>query len=230
MNQAFKRTMLAAVLASAAIGCETPAKPKPAPPQPTWTMPLSREAATAELVPLVAKFNDDISAFPGTTGAEHRQTLVVALDDLGRILRLINGPVQSPGFTNSLAIIAESKQTATIQSIPRERMEAVENQALQATASALNELVTRYLLDKDQLPGLLETLNTKVATAATVQGPMHDLDATDSFRAVAAVVQQMTDDLKAMVSESPSSGTPAPEVPVTPVAPPTTAPATMPVP
>jgi hypothetical protein len=227
MNQVTKWTLAAAV-AFAAMGCQPTEKPRLQQSRPVvFQLPPSREAAAAVLQPLVKQFNDDCSAFPGTSGAEHRETLVIVLADLTKILGLINGPDQSPGFTTDLAIIDSSRKTADIQSIPRARMEAVENESLQATSAALNELATRYLLDKDQLPGLLDALTTKVAAAANVQGPMHDIDATEAFKAVQAVVQRMNDDLQSMVS----TPTPTPEMPATPITPatmPATVPATMP--
>jgi hypothetical protein len=246
MNQAVKWTTLrfltlAVIAGGAVVGCETPVKPKPQAPVPSFALPPTRAASVAVLIPTVAKFDQDISMFPGVTGADHRRTLAMALDELDKILRLINGPTQSPGFTADLSIINACQKTASMQSIPRERMIAVENQALQAVVAALNELSTRYLLDKDVLPGLLDTLNTKVTNAAGVEGTMHDLDATDCFSAVAAVVGQMTSDLKAMVGDQTSGPmAPSPQEQPTPVVPPaatpvpptapTTSPATAPAP
>jgi hypothetical protein len=230
-NEAVRRStgLVAIALASAAallgtIGCEPPPAPKTKPMVQGFMLPPSRVAAIAELVPLDAKLNNDISGFPGVTGADHRKTLVMALDDLTKMLKLINGPDQSPGFTDALAIITAAQDTASNQSIPRDRMVAVENEALRATDNALSELATKLALDKDQLPGLLDTLTTKVTNATGTLGTMHDLDATDCFQAVAAVAHQMTNDLKAMVPEEVAPA-PAPETPVQAPTPPATAPA-----
>ena len=200
--------------------------------QPSFTLPPTREAATSVLVTKLPKFDQDISMFPGTTGAEHRQALVTTLDDLNELLRLINGPDISPGFNNCLETITNAANAASNQSIPRARMEALENQALHATGNALSELSRRYLLDSDQLPGAVEAMNAKVASTAQSQGPMHDLDATDAFNAVAAVIHRMSDDLAAMMPEAPPAMpqpmAPVPESPTLVPAVPATAPATQP--
>jgi hypothetical protein len=230
-NKAGKWTTLAAAVAGGAvllagIGCEPPPKP-PAPVSaaPGFVLPPSRIAAIKVLGPKAKKFSEDVSQFPGVTGADHRKTLVIALDDLTEILQLINGPDQSPEFTNSLATLAQARATATMQSIPYARLVGSENQALAAIDSALTEMSTRFLLDKDQLPALLETLNAKVTAADASEGSMHDLDATYAFQAADAVVQQINSDLQAMVLETP--GQTAPMTPPTPT-PPATIPLTPP--
>jgi hypothetical protein len=45
------------------------------------------------------------------------------------------------------------------------------------------------------MPTLLQTLNEKIDTAAGSVGPMHDLDATNAFDAMQAVVDRMTADM-----------------------------------
>ena len=166
-------------------------------------MPPTRVAAIRVLGPKATQFSQDVSHFPGVTGADHRKALVIALDDLTEILQLINGPEKSPELVNSLATIAEARQVAEMQSIPYPRMVGTENQALSAIDSALTEMTTRFLIDKDQLPALLETLKAKVATAAASEGSMHDLDAGYAFQAADSVVQQITTDLQAMIHDLP---------------------------
>jgi hypothetical protein len=166
-------------------------------------------------------FSQYIDEMPGTGGAEHRRLLVASLDELSKILRLANGSVESPEFINRIGVIDAAEKTASLPSIPRARMEAVENQALHSAYQALSEITTRYLFDDDQLPPLLDAVNDKVSTATGVIGPMHDLDATDAFGAIQAAVQRITDD---MVARFTANG----PVEQTPASPPATAPATMP--
>jgi hypothetical protein len=74
-------------------------------------------------------------------------------------------------------------------------MGAAENQALLAAAAAVGEINWRYLYDDDQLPPLIDALNTKVSAAEKTIGPMHDLDATETFMALQAVVDRVSADM-----------------------------------
>jgi hypothetical protein len=226
MKRAINCSAVAVLLAIA--GCETT---KPAPPQQQVvdTFPATRSEAAMKMVDHTNTFNQDVAQMPGTSGGEHRRLLVGTLQELSIILHLANGKVESPEFTNRLAVIDNSANVASIASIPRARMEGVENESLQAAYQALAEISSRYLFDDDKLPPMVDAIGEKITTAAGTTGPMHDLDATDAFRAIQTVVQRVTDDMLArFTANAPADTTPSP-APV-PAAPPTTTPATSPAP
>jgi hypothetical protein len=227
MKHPGKWTALAVVMTATLMGCETH---KPAPPvrmAPAFSVPDNRSAATAALTERTAAFNDAVGDMPGATGGDHREALTAALDELSKILRLANGPVESPEFANRILVIDSAAKTTANPTIPRTRMEALENEALTAASKALAELTSRYLYDDDQLPPMLDALNTACGTALSTNGPGHDLDATEAFRDVATVVQRINDDMVERFGTSPATDATAPPA-APPASAPTSAPATEP--
>jgi hypothetical protein len=220
-------TALFALLASTLVGCATPApKPVAAPPAVT-EIPDSRTADTALLVDHAKAFNDIAAQMPGNGGADHRKLLITSLSELSTILKLTNGPVQSPEFANRIAVIDDAQKTVTIPSLPYDRMTAVENAALHAAVKAFEEIQRRVLFDDDQLPPMIENLTQKVDAAATVVGPMHDLSAAEAFQSMQILVKRVTDDMQLRFGNGEQPPAPAPVTPTVPATP-TTAPATMP--
>jgi hypothetical protein len=218
------------ILACSVVGCETP-KPVPPPPPVVDTFPATRAEAAMQMVDHSKSFDQYVGQMPGGSGAEHRQLLVSSLTELSTILHLANGKIESPEFETRISVINSAAKTASIRSIPRARMEAVENQALQSAYQALIEIQTRYLFDDDQLPPMLDVVGEKMNTALGVIGPMHDLDATEAFRAIDAAVQRITNDMVArFTANGPVEETPAAPVAPAPAPAPTTAPATAPAP
>jgi hypothetical protein len=140
------------------------------------------------------------------------------------ILQLANGPDQSPQFANRILVIDTAAKTASIPSLPRSRMEAVENEAIQCAYKALVEIQTRYLFDDDQLPPLLDAVNQKADATSSSMGPIHDLDSTEAFRAIQAAVQRITADMAERFGNGPAVDQ-TPAVAPAPVPAPTTAPA-----
>jgi hypothetical protein len=189
------KTVAAALIGTLLLGCQPPPKPAPPAPVPSFSVPDSRAKATTALVTQTDQFDTDVERLPGVSAEEHRQILLALLDNLPKILRLANGPTESPDLQNRLSVIEGAKKTINDSGVDRRRMEAVENQALQAAAPALANIVSQYLYDDDQMPALLQTLNDKIDIAAGSVGPMHDLDATNAFTAMQAVVDRLTADM-----------------------------------
>ena len=216
-------TLAAMITITTGNGCKSPPPPAPKPAPPAFAVPANRSQATADLVTRTNQFNFDVARFPGKNADEHQQVLAAVLANLSKILRLANGPVESPEFANGIKVIDAAQTTASKSLLGRSRMEAVENQALRAATGALNEIAQRNLFDDTQLPDLLNKLMTQVYAATLSMGPMHDLDATSAFTALQAVVQQTTND---MVDRfGPNASAP---VPAATVAPATTMPTSMP--
>jgi hypothetical protein len=189
-----KRTAVLIFVAGTFVGCEPPpVKPKPVPVPPP--APMTRTEMTRALAQEDADFGNDVARLPGISAEDHREALVMLLDRLPRILKLINGDDESPGYKNRVAVIKAARATVSSEGVERRRMEAVENQALQAVAPALAELAARYLYDDTELTGMLENLNVANSVAAGSVGPMHDLDATNAFVNAQAVIDRMTYDL-----------------------------------
>ena len=186
---------MAIALGGCLVGCETPVKIPPKPPIPGFTVPTSRADCSVALKADVGPFDADIQQLPGVTAEDHRMALLSLLNRLPRMLELANGSEMSPEFSNSISVITAAHATITDANVDRRRMEAVENQALQAAATACADIATRYLWDDDQLPPLLQNLNTTVTSAAGSVGPMHDLDATYAFDALQAVTDRIASDM-----------------------------------
>jgi hypothetical protein len=216
-------TALFVLLAATLAGCKT-STPAPVAPAPAvMEVPESRSVATAQLVDHAKAFDDIVAQMPGNSGADHRKLLIGALGELSTLLKLANGPVQSPEFANRISVIDEAQKTVGIPSLPYERMTAVENDALHAAAKAFGEIDRRVLFDDDQLPAMIDNLTQKTDAAATVVGPMHDLSAAEAFQSAQLLVKRITDDMQARFGNGE-------QVPATQVVPavPATAPATMP--
>jgi hypothetical protein len=190
-----KWTIAAALMAASLLGCEPRAVIQPAPPAPGFTVPPSQSAATNALVTLTDQFDANVERLPGSSAEDHRQILLALLDGLPKILRLANGSIESPDFHNRVLVIEAARETISDSSIERRRMEAVENQALQAAGPALADIASKYLYDDDQLPPLLAALSDQADAAAGSTGPMHDLDATHAFVAMQAAVDRVTGDM-----------------------------------
>lgn len=225
MNQVSKWTAPVCLAAFSLLGCQPPTPP-PAPPPPATpnVVPVSRAESTAMMADHAKLFSQFVAEMPGDSGTAHRQLLVQSLGELSLVLQSANGPEMSPEFDNSIKVIDSSAKTAGDQTIPRARMEAVENEAIQSAAKAMDEIGTRYLYQDDQLPPMLDAVHQKVDSAVTVMGPMHDLDATEAFRAIEAAVQRMTADMEESFGGPPAGEAPA----VAPTPTPATLPATMP--
>jgi hypothetical protein len=197
------------------------------------TFPATRAEAAMQMVDHLKMFDQYVGQMPGGSGAEHRQLLVSSLKELSTLLHLANGKVESPEFMTRLSVIDSSAKTASLPSVPRTRMEAVENEAIESAYQALLEIQTRYLHDDEQLPPLVQAVGDKMNAAMGIIGPMHDLDATEAFRAIQAAMHRITDDMIARftangpMEESPAApGAPMPAPKPTPA--PTTAPTTAP--
>jgi hypothetical protein len=195
MKHVTQWSAVAVLLGGCLIGCEPVVKIQPKPPIAGFTVPASRADSTAVLAEDVGPFDADVLRLPGVTAEDHRQTLVLLLDRLPKMLELANGSEMSPEFSNGISVITAAHATISDASVERRRMEAVENQALQSAASACGEITTRYLWDDDQLPPLLQSLNNAVTVAADSVGTMHDLDATYAFEALQAVMGRIAFDM-----------------------------------
>jgi hypothetical protein len=223
--------VVAALIAGA--GCTSAPKPAPPPPPPAaWTPPATRAESTAQLEPVADQFGQQVAQMPGTDGTDHRERAADALGTLSRVLQLVNGPDESPSFANRLNVVKAARETIADPTIPRERLEAAENQALVAAVDALDEVSTRYLFDDEKLPDLVKTARDKVNAALQSQGPMHDVDASTAFTAVDALVRAETDafidrfgSFEARTRLAQRMGTP---LPVAPTPPPASAPTTAP--
>jgi hypothetical protein len=214
------------LLGGCLLGCETKVNIPHKQWTPDSTVSTSRVESTASLVTEVSPFDADIQRLPGTSAQEHRQVLVSLLDRLPRMLELANGSVESPQFSNSIWVIKSAHDTVNDPDVDRRRMEAAENQALHATASAGGEITSRYLWDDDQLPPLLQNLTDYVTVADQSVGPMHDLDASNAFVAVQAVTDRIAYDLNERFPAQAVTVEPAPAIAPTPA--PATAPASAP--
>jgi hypothetical protein len=216
MKHAGKWSAVLLLVAGSLVGCETPpVKPKPMPV--AAPVPQTRAEMTQALAQEDADFGTEVAKLPGFSAEDHRETLVMLLDRLPKMLKLINGENESPEFKNRIAVIEAAKATVSSETVERRRMEAVENQALQSAAPAFEELASRYLYDDKDLPPLLSNLDSAVSTAAKSVGPMHDLDAATAFVATQAVVDRFTYDLVEKFLPEALPG-PSPDQPVTPPA------------
>jgi hypothetical protein len=195
MKHVTKWSTVAVLFGGCLIGCEPPVKIQSRPPIPGFVVPSSRADSTAAMAQDVGPFDADVQRLPGVTAEDHRQVLVALLERLPRMLELANGPDMSPEFSNCISVITAAHSTVNDASVERRRMEAVENQALRAAATACGDIATRYLWDDDQLPPLLQTLNDTVNTADQSVGPMHDLDATYAFEALESVTDRIASDM-----------------------------------
>jgi hypothetical protein len=172
-------------------GCESAPKARPAAPAAAPPAPVTRSDITRALIDQTNQFDANAELLPGSNAEAHRQILLPLLGELEQILKLGNGPDESPEFKNRLAVIEAARVTVSDPAVNRRRMEAVENQALQSAAPALAQIAARYLYDDDQLPALLQTLNDKNEIAATSVGPIHDVDAANAFAAMQAAVDRI---------------------------------------
>lgn len=227
MKHARTWTALLALTAGFLSGCQTAPEPAPTPPATQSAVPDARGAATAMLVDHTRAFNQIVVQMPGGSGAAHRQLLVGALGELSTAIQLANGSTQSPEFANRIAVIDASAKTASIPSIPRARMEAVENEAIRAAYKALNEIASRYLFGDDQLPPMLDAVDKNTDVTVASMGPIHDQESTETFRAIQSVLQRITDDMVERFGTV-SAGDTTTVLPAATPAAPAIAPATMP--
>ena len=197
MNHLSKWTVAAALIGTSLLGCEQKVVYKPAPPA-APSFPTSPADAAAALVTQTQQFDNDVESLPGASAEEHRQILSAILNELPRLLQLANGSKESPEFQNRLSVIDAAARTVAEPGIDRRRMEAVENQALQSAAPALAQITALHFFDDDQLPPLQQMLSDKVDAAAHSVGPVHDLDATNAFVAMQAVVDRINGDMSDM--------------------------------
>jgi hypothetical protein len=224
MTHANKWSVLLVLAAGFTVGCEPPpVKPVPAPmPAP---VPQTRAEMTRALVQEDDQFDQAVQQLPGSSAEEHRQALVMLLDRLPKILKLINGEVESPEFKNRIKVIMAAKATVSQEGVDRRRMEAVENQALQSASPTFAAFAALYLYDDKDLPPLMDSLSSAITIASKSVGPMHDLDATYAFVKLQAVVDRFTADL---VDRFLTEAGPTPAMPDQTVTPPAVTPATEP--
>ena len=219
-----------AITATALLGCEEPPKPMPpAMPPPAWRPPADRTAGTAELVKDLSTYDEQVAVLPGPDGGVHRRATADLLANLSRILRLAAGDHPSPGYADAVGVVTQSGRTIAIPGVPTGRVEAAENQALRATATALDEVVARVVYDDAAgMKPLTDAVHAATDVAMTSSGPRHDEDATTAFKAVQAALHRVADDLSATFPKNgPSQVTlPTPTGMTHPM--PATMPATMP--
>jgi hypothetical protein len=157
-----------------------------------------------------SKLADSIAMLPGDNAEAHRRIMVDVLDNLPRALRLANGAVESPEFSNAIGTIESAHQTADVYHVPTSRLQAVENQALLAAAAALHEIRDRKMFDDDQLPAMLDNLNKDINKATNTIGPLHDVDVTHAFNTLENVLQRVTNDMNERFGAA-GPGTPPPQ-------------------
>ncbi len=209
---------LAVTAAAVVLGCEEPPKPTPpAMPPPAWHPPADRRAGTGELLQDVAAYDDQVAMLPGPDGGVHRRATADLLANLSRILRLAAGDHPSPGYADAVGVVTHAAHTVAIPGVPTGRVEAAENQALRATASALDEVAARVVYGDAGMKPYVDAVHAATDVAMTSSGPRHDDDATAGFRAVQAALHRVGADLNATFPTSRPSPTPlsAPASPTT---------------
>lgn len=192
MKHASTRIAAALLIGWTMIGCEPDPEVKPKPHAVAAPVKRTRGQDAASLVKAATDFDTDVAKLPGGSAEEHRQILTSLLDELAQIIQLGNGSGESPELHNQLAVIGGARKAIDDSSVDRRRMEAAENEALQAAGPALAGIVTRYWSEDDQLPPLLQAQTDKITAANGSIGPMHDLDAANAFTAMKAVVDRIT--------------------------------------
>jgi hypothetical protein len=226
---------LVGILAGALLicsGCRTAPPPAPPPPPKPWSEPPARTLQVRELADRNKQLQDQLAQLPGSSADEHRQIVAGIFDNFSKMVQLAQGTDMPPNFTNRLMVIIGAQEVLSDSSIPRERMEAVENDGTYAILSSLQQIIDAHLWDDQQLPPMLDDASVAVKQMEFTRGPMHDLDASTALKALGAVMQRVSDDLYEEFGQVPPAAEPAvvpATVPATEAATaPTTEPATAP--
>ena len=201
-------TLAAAITAGLMVGlagCEPPPRRAvpPPPPPPPMTVPQQRSADAAAVSSALSRYDADLARLPGHTEADHRAAAAAALTDLTAALRVAYGADPPPVFATDVSVVDAAAVTVGTAGVPRGRMEAAETQALHAAVDALGVIAMRVLFDDTDLPTLLDAAAAKADAARLSQGPLHDGDATDAFRAIGDCLHRVSADLNERFANGP---------------------------
>ena len=187
------KAMLGLAVITAA-GCAAPPPPPPPPAPVVYKIPHGRSQQVSLLANESKQLDQHVAALPGKNPFEHRKAMAASLKALSHAILLAAGDKPSLAIVNRRAVIDHATAVVSEVDAPPKRLAAAENEGIVAALGALQELAMHPAVPDANLVSTLDDAQSKLDSLQKTQGPLHELDATQTLASLATSLRLLSND------------------------------------